>query len=89
LVVNRDFLKGRPFSTKLNIDMKDVEAYSTNAAPLYPRLRRIQSFFSNNYSNGTAVQNMTNADCMTAYGTSFVLVISGAESRYAPQVRGV
>jgi hypothetical protein len=83
LVVNRDFLKGEPFLTNITHLEGSGGNYTTSARPIYPKLRRIQSFFSNNYSNGSAVQKLSNADCMTAYGTFFVSVI--CEKRYVPQ----
>jgi hypothetical protein len=71
LVVNRHFLNGQPFPTRITIHDGSI-TYHGDDAVIYQKLRKIQTFFSNNYSNASAVQNMSNADCITAYGTSFV-----------------
>ena len=84
LVVNNDFLTGQPFSTNITVQGEWTFGYWPEAPAIYTKkLRRIQSFFSNNYLNGSAVQNMSIADCITAYGTSFVSVIT--EERYISQ----
>ena len=77
LVVNQDFLKGDPFATKISITNgygSGYTSYVEDLGPSYPRLRGIQDFFANNYENKSVVENLTNADCMTAYGNFFVLV---------------
>lgn len=73
-VVNTDFLNGEPFSKYVDIDdqyLEDIDGPDDND---YASLRNVQQIFANNsaYTNTTVVQNLSNSDCMAAYGTSFV-----------------
>ncbi|KAK4550052.1 hypothetical protein LTR36_003019 [Oleoguttula mirabilis] len=73
-VVNTDFLKGDDFAAWYAYP--GDPAYADYAEPLtsseYAALRTIQQTFSADLNNATAVQNLTNSECIAAYGTSFV-----------------
>ena len=72
-MVNKDFLNGQPFSNETEtINSLGITDTMFASSQQYARLRQVQLFFAANASNGSAVQNMSNTDCMTAYGTFFV-----------------
>ena len=75
LVVNEDFLRDQPFSTHFSssYSLNDPIPWDLTGTPrLYSKLRETQSFFSNSASDTSAVQKLTNPECITAYGTFFV-----------------
>ncbi|KAK0319137.1 hypothetical protein LTR54_013789 [Friedmanniomyces endolithicus] len=77
--VNSDFLNGEPFYPFYPIPPTYSSGYQEDGTPKgyfniadVPALRKVQSFFAQNYQNASAIQNLTNSDCIAAYGTSFI-----------------
>ncbi|KAK5124153.1 hypothetical protein LTR85_001856 [Meristemomyces frigidus] len=71
-VANTDFLNGDAFAGFYStISDGDVVHTEVDTGP-YAALRTVQHKFSTDYTNGSAVQNLTNSECIAAYGTSFV-----------------
>lgn len=65
LLVNDDFLDGKPFRMS-QVDVGDAVMLDR------AHLDHIQEFFATNQHNSSLVQNLTNADCMRRYGVEFV-----------------
>ena len=68
VLANEDFLNGEPFSSTVNIGYGFNRTYSSHNS----QLRSIQKLFSENYSNPSIIQKLTNAECIQAYGTEYV-----------------
>lgn len=68
LAVNADFLAGKPFNNYISYGAEG----NSSIVSQYAGIQKIQSFFANNWQNTSAVANLTNTDCIAAYGTSFV-----------------
>ncbi|KAK3669847.1 hypothetical protein LTR78_010305 [Recurvomyces mirabilis] len=69
-VVNTDFLDGGAFNNRYNEWPNHYN--STISSDAYSQLQSMQSSFQNNLHNSSAVANLSNSDCIAAYGTSFV-----------------
>lgn len=75
-VVNTDFLSGDAFAPWYTEGLYDTAnraeyEYAIDSAN-YAALQSIQQTFGAAYNNASAVQNLTNSECIAAYGTSFV-----------------
>ncbi|KAK3113361.1 hypothetical protein LTR53_009404 [Teratosphaeriaceae sp. CCFEE 6253] len=66
--VNTDFLKGEPFNDRYQ-EHYGRGYYNYSVSPV---VGEMQTFFAAEYQNASAVQKMSNSECISTYGIGFV-----------------